>query len=46
MEGEMGEQDEIMYSNDELAVLAESFFQQRQGNILGNVDEWWASGNL
>ena len=28
-------QDPFTYSNDELAVLAESFFQQRNGNIGG-----------
>lgn len=42
----MGVQDPFTYSNDELAVLAESFFQQRNGNIVGNVDEWWNTGNL
>jgi hypothetical protein len=39
-------QDPFTYSNDELAVLAESFFQQRNGNIVGSVDEWWNTGNL
>lgn len=42
----IGIQDAFTYSNDELAVLAESFFQQRNGNIVGNVDEWWNTGNL
>ena len=41
-----GAQDPLTYSNDELAVLAESFFQQRNGNIVGGVDEWWNTGNL
>jgi hypothetical protein len=45
-DGGMGVQDPFAYSNDELAVLAESFFQQRNGNIVGNVDEWWNTGNL
>lgn len=44
--GPMEGQDGFMYSNDELAVLAESFFQQRNGNIVGSVDEWWNTGNL
>ena len=39
-------QDGFTYSSDELAVLAESFFQQRNGNIVGSVDEWWNTGNL
>jgi hypothetical protein len=42
----MGAQDAFTYSNNELAVLAESFFQQRNGNIVGSVDEWWIAGNL
>ena len=48
MEGQgIGVQDPLLtYSNDELAVLAESFFQQRNGNIVGGVDEWWNTGNL
>ena len=39
-------QDALSYSDDELAVLAESFFQQRSGNLVGSVDEWWNTGNL
>lgn len=47
MDGQgIGVQDPLTYSNDELAVLAESFFQQRNGNIVGGVDEWWNTGNL
>lgn len=33
------------YSNDELAVLADSFFNQRE-NLIGSVEEWWKTGNL
>ena len=33
------------YSDDELAVLAESFFHQR-GDSMGNVEDWWSAGNL
>lgn len=36
---------EPVYSNDELAVLADSFFNQRE-NFMGSVDEWWRTGNL
>ena len=47
MDGQgIGVQDPLTYSNDELAVLAESFFQQKNGNIVGGVDEWWNTGNL
>ena len=35
----------FLYNEDELAVLAESFFQQR-GEFDGNVDNWWNTGNL
>lgn len=33
------------YSDDELAVLAESFFHQR-GDGMGNVEDWWSAGNM
>ncbi|KAB8298064.1 hypothetical protein EYC80_001832 [Monilinia laxa] len=33
------------YSDDELAVLAESFFHQR-GEGLGNLEDWWNAGNM
>jgi hypothetical protein len=36
----------FVYSDDELAVLAENFFQQRGGNIVRSVDDWWQTGNL
>jgi hypothetical protein len=36
----------FLYSTDELAVLAESFFQQRNGNIVDAAGDWWNSGNL
>lgn len=36
---------EPFYSNDELAVLAESFFNQRT-EFVSNTDEWWNTGNL
>jgi hypothetical protein len=33
------------YSDNELAVLAESFFHHR-GDGLGAVEDWWNSGHL
>ncbi|KAA8571160.1 hypothetical protein EYC84_000505 [Monilinia fructicola] len=36
---------QLHYSDDELAVLAESFFHQR-GEGLGNLEDWWSAGNL
>ena len=35
----------LLYSDDELAVLAESFFQQRSEFEEG-MDDWWNTGNL
>jgi len=35
---------QFLYSDDELAVLAESFFQQRPE--IEGVNDWWNSGNL
>ncbi|RDW84493.1 hypothetical protein BP6252_02083 [Coleophoma cylindrospora] len=41
----------LMFSNDELAVLTESFFHQRNNDFEGGVnvsgvEDWWNSGNL
>ena len=36
----------IMYSDDELAVLAESFFNQKDSFDAGVGSEWWNTGNL
>lgn len=46
----------MAYSSDELAVLAESFFNQdlqiggniggSAGSSVGGIDDWWATGNL
>lgn len=33
------------YSDDELAVLAESFFHQR-GDGMGHMEDWWSTGNF
>jgi len=33
------------YSVDEMAVLADSFFSQRNDS-LGNMNEWWGTGTL
>jgi len=51
IDGQIGSQ--ILYSDDELAVLAESFFNQRpeidgmngMGSMTG-VNNWWGAGNL
>ncbi|KAM0147739.1 hypothetical protein ACHAPG_010399 [Botrytis cinerea] len=37
------------YSDDELAVLAESFFHQRsdgRGDGIGHMEDWWSTGNF
>ena len=38
--------DSALYSTDELAVLAESFFQQRSGNISAGIENWGFSQTL
>lgn len=44
----IGQEQELVqpftYSDDELAVLAESFFHQR-GEGLGTVEDWWNAGH-
>jgi hypothetical protein len=35
----------FLYSDEELAVLEESFFQQRP-DLGPEVDDWWSAGNL
>lgn len=36
----------FVYSDEELAVLAESFFNQKDGFDAGIGSEWWNTGNL
>ena len=43
--GNPGDQIPFLYSDEELAVLEESFFQQRPELEVG-LDDWWGTGNL
>lgn len=48
--GMVGQEQEFVqssfhYSDDELAVLAESFFHQR-GEGMVNMEDWWSAGNM
>lgn len=48
--GILGQEEEFVqqpfhYSDDELAVLAESFFHQRS-DAIGNTEDWWSVGNI
>ena len=43
--GNLADQMPFLYSDEELAVLEESFFQQRPELETG-LEDWWGTGNL